>query len=385
MKIFCILSTSSLTGGSSLSFVQYCSEINKKEDIDLVVSVPCKGPAYDYLKSQNIKTEIVPVRFNIYPKATKSNFLFTPIKLLKHLLQNKKQERVLLDIVKRHKPDIVYTNVGVVNIGYNVAKKLDIPHVYHLREYQDMDFKMNIIPSKNSFLQKIKDSYTICITKGIQSHFNLVDNPKSKVIYDGVLTSGTKQTLHKEPYFLFVGRLTEEKNPFSVIHAFSQFCKTNNNFKLLLAGAATSEHELTKYKRFCEENNISEKVRFLGTCNDIDELMQKAYAVVVASNFEGLGRVTIESMLNGSLVIGRDTTGTKEQFDNGVIITGQEIGIRFNNDNELIEKMHYVVSLSKERDNEYTKCAKTVVVHLDTPKKCADDIYNFFKYILEQK
>ena len=123
MKIFCILSTSSLTGGSSLSFVQYCSEINKKEDIDLVVSVPCKGPAYDYLKNLNIKTEIAPVRFNIYPKVTKRNFLFTPIKLLKHLLENKKQERVLLDIVKRHKPDIIYTNVGVVNIGYNVAKK----------------------------------------------------------------------------------------------------------------------------------------------------------------------------------------------------------------------------------------------------------------------
>ena len=167
MKIFCILSTSSLTGGSSLSFVQYCTEIIKRDDIDLVVSVPCKGPAYDYLKNLNIKTEIVPVRFNIYPRATKSNFLFTPIKLIKHLLQNKKQERVLLDIVKRHKPDIIYTNVSVVNIGYNVAKKLHIPHVYHLREYQDLDFGMRIIPSRHRFIENLQNSYTICITKSV--------------------------------------------------------------------------------------------------------------------------------------------------------------------------------------------------------------------------
>ena len=202
MKVFCILSTSSLTGGSSLSFVQYCTEIIKRDDVDLVVSVPCKGPAYDYLKNLNIKTEIVPVRFNIYPKVTKSNFLFTPIKLLKHLLENKKQERVLLDIVKRHKPDIIYTNVGVVNIGYNVAKKLHIPHVYHLREYQDLDFGMKIIPSRRRFIEKLQNSYTICITKGIQEHFYLANNKNSRVVYNGLLTSCKKGNDNREKTFL---------------------------------------------------------------------------------------------------------------------------------------------------------------------------------------
>ena len=385
MKVFCILSTSSLTGGSSLSFVQYCAEIKKREDVDLIVSVPCKGPAYDYLESLNIKTEIVPTRFNIYPQTTFRIFFLAPVKLLKHLYINKKHERRLLNCIQKHKPDIIYTNVGVVNIGYNVAKRLSIPHIYHLREYQDLDFKMKIIPSRSSFLKKIKDSYTICITKGIQNHFNLVGNPNSRVIYNGVLKPNQEQTLHKDPYFLFVGRLTEEKNPFCVIRAFSQFCKTNNNFKLLLAGGATSEHELTKYKSFCEENNISEKVCFLGICNDIDKLMQKAYAVVVASNFEGLGRVTIESMLNGCLVIGRNTTGTKEQFDNGLSLTGKEIGIRFEGDEELNEKMQYAVSLSKEQYNEYTKRALYTVEKLYTPKRCADDVYDFFKYIIKNR
>lgn len=386
MKVFCILSTSSLTGGSSLSFVQYCTEITKRDDIDLVVSVPCKGPAYDYLKNLNIKTEIVPVRFNIYPKVTKRNFLFTPIKLLKHLLENKKQERVLLDIVKRHKPDIIYTNVGVVNIGYNVAKKLHIPHVYHLREYQDLDFGMKIIPSRRRFIEKLQNSYTICITKGIQEHFHLTDNKKSRVIYNGLLTSYEKEEeSRREKTFLFVGRLTGEKNPSGVIRAFNTFCKTNQEYKLLLAGSAVSQEEYAKLLSYCQENNLKDNVYFLGARNDIDNLMQKAYAVVVASEFEGFGRVTTEAMLNSCLVIGRNTTGTKEQFDNGLALTGKEIGIRFENENDLSEKMHLASSLTKEKYNEYTGCARNVVKHLYTPQKCANDIYGFFKHISEQQ
>ena len=385
MKIFCILSTSNLTGGSSLSFVQYCTEINKREDIDLVVSVPCKGPAYDYLKSLNIKTEIVPTRFNIYPKVTKSNFLLTPIKLITHLLRNWKQERMLLDIVKRHKPDIIYTNVGVVNIGYNVAKKLHIPHVYHLREYQDLDFGMTIIPSRHHFIENLHNSYTICITKGIQEHFHLTDKKNSRVIYDGILTPKIIENDFREKYFLFVGRLSKEKNPFCIIRAFSEFNKSNKNYRLLLAGSNVSKEESSIIRSFVKKSNLEGKVSFLGTRNDINKLMQRAYAVIVASNFEGLGRVTIESMFNGCLVIGRNTTGTKEQFDNGLSLTGEEIGIRFERDEDLCEKMHLASSLTKEKYNEYTERAKTVVEHLYTPKKCADDIYNFFKYILEQQ
>lgn len=385
MKVFCILSTSSLTGGSSLSFVQYCTEINKREDVELVVCVPCKGPAYDYLQSLNIKTEIIPTRFNIYPKVTKRNFLFTPLKLLRHLIQNKKQEKMLLSCVKKHKPDIIYTNVGVVNIGYNVAKQLHIPHVYHLREYQDLDFGMKIIPSRRRFIEKLQNSYTICITKGIQEHFQLTNNANSRVIYNGLITSCKKGSVNREKHFLFVGRLAKEKNPFTVIRAFNTFYKANKEYRLLLAGSTVSQDEQNKLLGYCEENNLKDKVCFIGARNDIDELMQKAYAVIVASEFEGFGRVTTEAMLNGCLVIGRNTTGTKEQFDNGLLLTGDEIGIRFEGNEDLNEKMHIAASLPKEKYGEYTKRAKTVVEHLYTPQKCADDIYDFFKYIIEQQ
>ena len=72
--------------------------------------------------------------------------------------------------------------------------------------------------------------------------------------------------------------------------------------------------------------------------------MQKATAQIVASRFEGFGFITAEAMFNKCLVIGRNTAGTKEQFDNGVHITGNESGYRFNDIFELVQDMKMAVS-----------------------------------------
>ena len=43
-------------------------------------------------------------------------------------------------------PDIIHTNTGVIHEGLKVAKRLKIPHVWHLREYQDKDFNWEAFP-----------------------------------------------------------------------------------------------------------------------------------------------------------------------------------------------------------------------------------------------
>lgn len=384
MKAFCILSTASLTGGSSKSFVQYCLEINKKNGMELVVSVPCKGPAYDTLTENNITTEIIPVRFNIYPKLSWRKFLIYPLIILHNHIVNKRQEKLLSNRVKVHNPDIIYTNVGVVNIGYNVAKKLHIPHIYHLREYQDLDFGMKIMPSRLSYIKCLQKSHNICITKGIQKHFKLNDD-NSVVIYNGIenLPQKKKDYIRKK-YFLFVGRLSEAKGTHLILKAFKSFCKRNDDYRLLLAG----EPNTTEYKQelvdFCKESNIESRVEFLGARNDIDHLMQNAYAVIVASEFEAFGRVTPEAMYNECLVLGRNTSGTKEQFDNGVELTGEEIGIRFYDGCDLTKKMLYAISLSPTEYKQITERARYTVEKLYTTKGCANAIYEYFNNVIEE-
>ena len=42
-------------------------------------------------------------------------------------------------------------------------------------------------------------------------------------------------------------------------------------------------------------------------------------------------------MFNGCLCIGHNTGGTKEQMDNGVASTGQEIALRYNTEEQLVQ------------------------------------------------
>lgn len=380
MKVFYILSSSSIIGGSSRSFLDYITEMNNRKDIELMVSVPCKGPAYDILREMGILTVLTPVRFNIYP--SKKTPLFF-IKLFRHLYLSKKSEEILLSHVNAHKPDIICTNVSVVNIGYNVAQKLGIPHVYHIREYQDLDFNMQIIPSKETFIKRLQKSYSICITKGIQRHYALEECPHSRVIYDGIHINKVEGAINRDGGFLFVGRLDRSKGIKDVLRAFSSFNKKHSGHELNIAGMAPSISEQVFLENMCQELDIKDKVHFLGARNDIDKLMQKAYAVIIASEFEALGRVTIEAMFNNCLVIGRDTTGTKEQFDNGLEITGKEIGIRFKDQDDLAKKMEYAKELSLDDYKAITTRARDVVGKLYTPKICAESIYQFFRQIIQ--
>ena len=57
---------------------------------------------------------------------------------------------------------------------------------------------------------------------------------------------------------------------------------------------------------------MCDNVKFLGIRKDIYSLMKNAMALVVSSPSEGFGFITVEAMLNGCLVIGRNTAGTKE-------------------------------------------------------------------------
>lgn len=382
MKVLFILSSSSMSGGSSISFLSYILKMRER-DIDIVCTCPCKGPVYEQLLNANIETHIIPVRWNIYPESSNWKQKATlPFKLIGHYLINKQYEKRLLKLCKIINPDIIYTNVSVINIGYNVAQRLKIPHVYHIREFQDLDFNMKIIPSKKSFLNKLRTCYSICITRSIQQHYQLQDFEKSIVIYNGIrdIKKQISKT-DKRKVFLFVGRLERKKGIVEVLSAFNKFLQYRQDYKLRVCGEAMSKSMQQYIKEFCSTNNLDKHIEFLGVRNDVDELMQESYALIMASHFEGLGRVTAEAMFNNCLVIGKDSAGTKEQFDNGLNLTGNEIAIRWNTEEDLVQKMLEATQMKRDKYEQMCLSAFNTVNKLYTTEECANSIYKFLNDI----
>jgi glycosyltransferase involved in cell wall biosynthesis len=111
--------------------------------------------------------------------------------------------------------------------------------------------------------------------------------------------------------------------------------------------------------------------------------MAQAEAFIMSSHSEGFGLTTAEAMLNGCVVIGRNTAGTKEQFDRGEEITGSEIGLRFENVDQLASQLEYVSDkansshLQQIREN-----AERVVSTEYTAERYVSEILEFYRSII---
>lgn len=381
MKILYVTCANS-AGGANIALLNILKNMKKKGYEIMVVTLPGRGPLLNKLDEWRIEYRQIRLRHNIYPKSP-NPILYFP-RLFWMLYVNLTAYFKIKKIAQDYKPDIIHTNVGSICVGHDVAKKLGIPHVWHHREYQDLDFDYHFFPTVHSFLRKThsKGNYNICITKGIFNYRNFRENT-DKIIYDGVFGQEAIKNIpqqKKEDYILFAGRIEKAKGTLELIQAFATLHKTYPNIILNIAG---TYHKKDSYYRSCvqeiRKNNLLDSVHFLGERNDIYHLMSKALMLVVPSRFEGFGFITAEAMLNGCPVIGRNTAGTKEQFDKGLEYTGKEVGLRFNNQEELIQCMKQIL---KEDSSEMCEKAKETVIHFYTIEENIRNIEEYYKKIL---
>ncbi|MGI6220065.1 MAG: glycosyltransferase family 4 protein [Bacteroidaceae bacterium] len=358
--------------------------------IEPLVVFPARDGLNTVLQKQGISTIVLSYRMDVWPpfRTIKDCFLFLPRLCVRRFLNMRAYSR-LLSVARQFKPELIHTNVSVINIGYKVAMKLRIPHVWHIREYGDLDFKLYHYPSRRYFLRSLKadGSYSISITKDIFRYNGLQEEGKHfhQVIYNGIL-SDTEVCLDKtkEPYFLFAGRLEANKGIAELLKAFAEFKQLRPaSVKRLWIAGDTENKSYDSYLKFeVVRLQIASEVEFLGMREDVLDLMAKAYLMIVPSVSEGFGRITSEAMFRGALVLGRDTAGTKEQFDNGRELTGQEIGLRFTNHEELVQRMCEVEDRGIESYFSMIERSQTVVRELYSVERHSRQIYDFYTDIL---
>lgn len=387
MKILYISHTSEMHG-SGKAILNIIEQMIQK-DTDVYVILPkAEGTLYNNIKKLKIKYSIEPVAFWIWPRLinTRDYILFI-YRIFKLIIKSLLFYIQLIRIVKEYKPNIIHTNVGVVHIGQMVANKMKISHVWHIREYQDLDFGWKTFPSKKQFQKKLlhSNNYPIFITKGVYDHYHLNLNNNAKVIYDGVFDATTIPhiKIQKKRYFLFVGLISVGKGTLEAINAFLSISPKYPEYELWIAGSG-NELYIKKLKMDFATSKSSKQIKFLGHRTDVYRLMSDATALIVASKFEGFGFITAEAMFNGCLVIGRNTAGTKEQFDNGLNLTGEEIGIRYNSIEELKSSMQKLCETGIDCYLDKLKKAQQTVIELYSSQKNAEEIYSLYKEILKK-
>ena len=375
MKVLYIVGQPEL-GGSNKSLLTLIEGMQQRQCEPFVV-MSMKGPLSDELSRIDVRYRIIYHRLDLYPDLLnfKDYLLFIP-RLLYTVIANIIAYYKLISLLKSFKPDIVHTNVSCINIGYYASKSLNIPHVWHVREYNSLDFNRIPLPSMSCLRKRISRSNPVYITKGIGDYYN--PTLSNTIIYNGIQIYSNIQPLKFEyKYFLHVGGITVQKGVETTISAFAEFSKKHSGYKLLLLGGCLPIYR-AKLDNLIDQKGVKDKIEFVGVVSNVRSYMISAEALIVSSYFEAFGRITAEAMASKCIVIGRNTAGTKEQFDNGVLYTGHEIGLRFDADVELCGKIEELVEMEQTIKDMMKIDAFNTVRELYSPDYYVNTIYDIY-------
>lgn len=380
IKVLFLLHSSNKYEGSSQSFLCTLDGLMKYGCIPSVV-LPSKGSICSELENRDVPYVVLKYRKSIYPslKSLTDWFLYLGL-LLYRIFLNTKAARTIKRTFVDSKPDIIHTNVGPLHMGHYISKRTGIPHVWHVREYQVLDFNMHPLYSMKYFKRMLSsiNNYPIAITRGISVYFELGE--QSQVIYDGVLKQESARfSVDKEKYFFFAGRLEEAKGIKNLILAFKEIATEFADFSLYVAGDTGNDQYKLSLKALVESSGLADRVIFLGMIDNVLDYMFYASALVVPSVNEGFGRITAEAMFNGCLVIGNKAAGTKE------ILEENNTGILYQGHDELVQALKTVAGNKPEVFFPMIKKAQKQACELYSEEQNAENIYKFYCQILEKE
>lgn len=349
--------------------------------VEPIVVTPHQAEIYSAFSKANIRCLVLPIPQQTQPGS--EPFWLRLMKYPLRIIKKKIEKHLLLRGLRQVFPnpnmiDIVHSNTAVIAIGMDVARMLGAKHVWHLREFIDLDHGFKLMGTWKQMRRAVsKSDATISISQSVQKHFLKTPQKFDVCIYNAVVPSWEGGIIpsvnEREKAFLFVGALNESKGIEVALRAFFQFYKTHLDWKLYVVGRGLRSYE-EKLKIMCEESGCSNAVYFKGFQDDTSLYYLRSRAFLMCSRMEALGRTTIEAMNFGCVPIGRATGGTKE------LILHMKTGFLYQTFEELIQTMDYIASSSCDSIQQN---AHYFVQQLFTPNIYGVSIMKLYRKLLD--
>ncbi len=275
--------------------------------VEVVATVPEKGPLLDLLQRQRIATRILPCRNWVNSRGA--------YQWARKFLIAKTQARQAAVWMREERFDIVHTNSLVTPVGAMAAKRIGLRHIWHVRE--GMPPKPNYFLLNFDKVRKFIDDSTHAMV-GISQHScegmkEFCPEKKIRLIYNGPLDAkdadrplSGRANVGSPIQVLCVGRSSPAKGHDVAAGAVARLIKAGIGATLTIAG------EIPKDFRGKLEAILPEGLIAPGYVSNPTSLYQSHDVLAMASQQEAFGRVTVEAMAHGCVVVGTASGGTPE-------------------------------------------------------------------------
>lgn len=322
--------------GSSASLLDMLYALSG--EVHPIVLLNAKGRVYDILMDRGIECIVHPF-FYLWecPKRFKTA-LHHPTKstLWRFLFLNKQCARYVEHHLRGKKIDVVHSNSSITTVGKDIATRLQVPHIWHIREFLDSDFNVSLYGGRQRLVNSLNSAAArICISKAVYHHWKLLKRNTFVVPNNIYICPLTRK---QQKFFLFTAAVISEKKGADVaVQAFRLSGLHKAGYSLLIVGSCSREMQEYLLNLAGESKDF---ISFEAYSTQMVMYYQQAVALLMCSQCEALGRVTVEAMLAECPVIGRNTGGTME------IIEPNRTGFLFSTIEDCAKYMRSIVSMN---------------------------------------
>lgn len=382
-KVLFIASDNDATSGAFRSMVTLCGLLQNNYGVNVCVLLPNDGDGLNLIKTAGLRyTTIDSVDWIVRLNAPKRDIM-KKWSLINSV--NKSAINKIATFIKDEKFDLVHINTSYSYVGAIAAKKAGVPVVWHIREFLEEDQQRRIINKNRGYSLMQDATMKVAISESIFKKYDNIFKNRIELIYNGIdkdqFYAPSKKILHNHKViFICVGAITNYKGQLIAVEALNKLKQDNfNDFELWLVGTDKGEYA-DSIKLFVSQNGLAENVKFLGRRQDVAELYKKSDIACVCSRAEAFGRITVEAMMSGNLVIGADTAGTKE-----LIVDGKD-GLLFKsgNSDSLYQKMKFALE-NRETAMQLAAHGRDSAIEKFTADRNAEEVYNLYQKIWERK
>ena len=332
-------------GGSTQSLLDLIRSV--REQVNPIVIVPQKGLAYDAFVKEGVECYIYPfLKLYEFKKNRLIDVIRHPWRW--HVIKKLRFDYGCLWFVKKilngRRIDIVHSNTSPNDVGGLLAKSLKAKHVWHVREFCDLHFNFEIyngIPRLRNLINSA--DARIAISTAIAQHWQM-PTQNTRVINDACRKMNDAcYVSNKEKYLLFSSyNLTEAKGTRTAIIAFAKSGVAKQGYILKLMGNCSEDYKVSLQTTIIDYN-LDDQVEFVPCQTDIKPYFAHASGYIMASECEGLGRVTAEAMFYGCPVIAHASGGTLDLVKDGIT------GYLFHSVDECAKLIKKVCTTNQER------------------------------------
>lgn len=310
------------------------------------------------LKScKNIQCTYLSLNGDIKERLKKENIDYYPIEKLS--IKNLKKA------IKTLKPDIIhahdYTATIISSLCFSKAKI--ISHIHNnspwikKRGIYSFIFLFSCLRCKKVLTVSDSIEKEYVFSKYIKNKIDCIGNP---IDISKISELANAYNVDENYDMIFLGRLTEQKNPFLLIEIIENLAIKIPDIKIAIVGEGDKFLEI---KEITENKSLTKNVKMYGFVENPYPILKKSKILCLPSKWEGYGLVAVEALSLGIPVVCSGVGGLKNIINNqcGEICT---------------DKDDYVQKIIELLDNDQIYTIKS-----NNAKKRAEEFGNIDKYI----